>query len=126
MIAFVPMNTHPLNPPSKIGRAITTGFLVLVLSTLAACTRTPPFSSHAAGHATTAWIKGAGAKLENRVDVAVLASEYGQVTIEPARVRIEGSAWVTIPEGAPVTVRIERGRISVKAGHVSVGQTVKF
>jgi hypothetical protein len=109
--------------------ALFTGLLALAGFALTACSRQAPLpqiTAQAAGHAITAQIAGKDAKVEDHADGARLGSEFGHVTIERTRMRIEGSGWVGIAEGAPVTLRIERGRTDVKAGNVSASQSVSY
>jgi hypothetical protein len=105
-------------------RTLTIGSLSLAWLALMGCTRAPQISTQAAGHAITARIKGDATKVESRSDGARLSSEFGEVTVERTRMRIDDASWLNIAEGAPVTVSIERGRISVQAGAVSVSRTV--
>lgn len=119
------MNTHSLSSHATVRRTTTAAFFALTLIAMTACTPAPQISTQAAGHTITAWIQGNGARSEGRADGALLGSDLGQVTIERTRMRIEGEAWVQITEGAPVTVHIERGRITLKASSVSVGRTVR-
>ena len=118
------MTIHSLPSFATAGRTITIGSLGLAWLALVGCTRAPQVSTQAAGHAITARIKGDATKVESRPDSARLASEFGEVTVERTRMRIDGASWVKIAEGAPVTVSIERGRISVEAGTVRVNRTI--
>lgn len=123
------MNSASLRSPATIHRTLFAAALALTAFALTACSRQTPLpqiSAHAAGHAITAQIAGTGAKVEDHAEGARLGSEFGQVTIERARMRIAGSGWVRIAEGAPVTLRIQRGRIDVKAGNVSASQMVSY
>jgi hypothetical protein len=115
------MTTHPFSSRSFIPRLTAMG-LALALFAVTACTRSPEISTSAAGHAITADIKGSGTKVEALP--GVLSSEFGQVTIERARMRVGELAWVQIAEDVPVNVTIHRGKVAVKAGRVSVAQTV--
>jgi len=99
------------------------GFALALLA-MTACTRSPEISTSAAGHSITADIKGNGTKVEALPERGVLSSEFGQVTIERARMRVGELAWVKIQEGVPVSVAIHRGKIALNAGSVSVAQTV--
>ncbi len=107
-----------------IGRRTLTAFAALLLVVLASCTRAPQISTEAAGHAITARIQGTGTKVESSADRAQLSSEFGSVTIERVRMRVEGSEWIRIVEGVPVTVGIERGRIGLRAGGVKVSRNL--
>lgn len=123
------MNLHPIRSLASGRRAlgaISIGSLALALFATTACTQQPQISTQAAGHAVTARIKGNGTKVENRSDGALLSSEFGQVNIERTRMRIEGNSWVQISEGTPITLNIERGRITLNAGKVSVSRTVSY
>ena len=100
--------------------------VALALFVVTACTRAPEISTAAAGHAITAEIKGNGTKIESLPERGMLGSEFGHVTIERARMRVGELAWVKIPENVPVAVTIHRGTVSLKAGRVSVAQTVSY
>lgn len=117
------MTTHLSSSRSFVPRLTAVG-LMLALFTVTACTRPPEISTTAAGHAITADIKGHGTKVEALPERGVLSSEFGQVTIERARMRLGELAWVKIAENVPVTVTIHRGKIALQAGGVSVAQTV--
>jgi hypothetical protein len=117
------MTTHLSSSRSFVPRLTAVG-LMLALLAVTACTRPPEISTSAAGHAITADIKGHGAKVEALPERGVLSSEFGQVTIERARMRVGELAWVQIAEDVPVNVTIHRGKIALKAGRVSVAQTV--
>lgn len=117
------MTTPPLPSSSQIPR-VTTVALTLTLLAVTACTRSPEISTSAAGHAITADIKGNGTKVEAQPERGLLSSEFGQVTIERSRMRVGELAWVGIPENVPVAVTIRRGKVALKAGRVSVAQSV--
>lgn len=117
------MTTHTF-PSRSIVPRITAAALALALFAVTACTRPPEISTSAAGHAITADIKGHGTKVEALPERGVLGSEFGQVTIERSRMRVGALAWVKIPENVPVSVSILRGKVALKAGGVSVAQTV--
>jgi hypothetical protein len=116
------MTPHSLRSVSRARRR------AIFLATLApfaftACTH-PEISTRAAGHEITAEITGNRTMVESLPDRGVLGSEWGQVTIERARMRVEGLAWTPIPESVPVAVSIKRGRLRVTAGNVSIGRTI--
>jgi hypothetical protein len=98
--------------------------LILACLTTAACSQGKQLSTHAAGHTIGAQIRGDSTTVEGHADGALLGSEFGKVRVERSRMRIEGEGWVKIAEDAPVTVSIQRGRIRLTAGKVSVGRTV--
>jgi hypothetical protein len=121
------MTAYSFRSRAVVLRTLLTSALTLAGFTLTACsqkTQLPQISAQAAGHAITARIAGQGARVEDHAEGARLGSEFGEVTIERTRLRIEGAGWVRIAEGAPVTLSIERGRIDVKAGKVSASRTV--
>lgn len=118
-----PMTTHPFSSRSFV-RRLAAAALPLALLAMTACTRTPTISTLAAGHAITADIDGNSTKVEALPERGVLSSEFGQVTIERARMRVGELAWVKIAEDVPVNVTIHRGKIALNAGRVSVAQTV--
>ena len=98
---------------------------VVTALTLAACSQTRPLSTQAAGHAITARIAGDHTLVKAHADGALLGSEFGSVTIERTRLRIEGANWVKIAEAVPVSLTIQRGHIHLTAGHVTLAQTVR-
>lgn len=123
------MNSSSLPSRAALRHALFTGALALAGFALTACSRQAPLpqiTAQAAGHAITAQVAGNGAKVEDHADGARVGSEFGQVTVERARLRIEGNDWVGIPEGAPVTLNIQRGKINIKAGNVSVSRSVSY
>ena len=117
------MITPSLPSRPAIPRVAAVG-LAVALFAVPACTRPPEITTSAAGHAITAEIKGNGTKVEALPERGVLGSEFGQVTIERARMRVGELAWVKITEDVPVSVTIRRGKIGLQAGGVSVAQTV--
>lgn len=119
------MTSHSLPSRSSLPRLAVAG-LALALLTVTACTRAPEISTAAAGHAITADIKGHGTKVEALPERGVLGSEFGQVTIERARMRVGELAWVKIPENVPASVTIRQGKVVLKAGGVSVAETVSY
>lgn len=101
-----------------------TSLVALASLTVSGCNREKPISTEGAGHRITAKLEGQLKKVESRTDDAVVASEFGHVTIERNRVRIDGEPWVGIADGSAVSITIERGRTSVQAGNVSIRRSV--
>lgn len=95
---------------------------VLMLFSLGACAKSNHISTNAAGHAITAIISGEHS-IESHEDYGVISSPYGTVTIEPARMKLDGASWTAIPARIPMEVRISRGRVSLTAGNVTVERT---
>lgn len=91
----------------------------LLLFTLVGCAKSTRISTKAAGHAITAVISGEHS-IESHDDQGVITSPYGTVTIEPARIKLDGASWTPILAGSAVEVRISRGRVSLTAGNVTV------
>ena len=93
--------------------------VALLLVTLVACAKSTRISTNAAGHAITAVISG-DHSIESHDDHGVITSPYGTVTIEPARIKLDGASWTAIPAGSAVEVRISRGKVSLTAGNVTI------
>jgi len=106
---------------SFIFRTIPVAALLLALT---ACSKSTHISTNAAGHAISADIVG-DHSIDSQADQAVISSEFGKVTIERARVRLEDGPWTTIPEGLPVVVGISRHKRWVTAGPVSIKETTR-
>ncbi len=125
MITIFSMKSHSLSfGHLRACRVSDLLLAALSLFALTACTQTPEISTRAAGHEITAEITGNGTVVESLPERGVLRSEWGQVTIERSRVRLEGLAWTPIPENVPVAVSIKRGKLRVTAGNVSIGRTI--
>lgn len=95
---------------------------VALLLTLSACTKSTKLTTKAGGHAITATLEGTHS-INTEGDRAVIASEFGKVTIEAARMQIGDSPWTKIPEQVPVSLGISKHRRWVTAGGVSVKET---
>jgi hypothetical protein len=107
---------HPLSKNSR--RAIAAMLAALVLASTA-CHRTTRVTTTAAGHRITAVIEG-DHSIESNSGQGMIASRFGKITIERARVQIDQAPWTKISEDVPVEVRIASRRISLIAGNVTV------
>ena len=101
--------------------AVATVVLFAVL--VGACSPVSKIALRAAGHEITAEIEGKQS-VESLPTHAIVGSEFGKVTIEETRVRVEGLNWTQIPAGVPVKVSIKRGKLQVVAGSVRIGRTI--
>lgn len=117
------METESSSTPPAAARLVGTMFAVAAAFLLAACDPVTEVSLQAAGHETTVRFQGTHA-IENHPQQAVLRGEFGTVTIEQTRIRLEGLDWVAIPADAPVTVNIKRHRMKLSAGPVSMERTI--
>jgi hypothetical protein len=103
----------------------------LALSVLAAaliggligCAKSTQISIQAAGHEISVLIAG-NHSIESDADRASIRSSYGTVTVESTRMKLDDNPWTTIPADSPVEVRIAKGRVSMKAGNVTVKRTI--
>ena len=93
-----------------------------LLSGLTACTRSTRISTRGAGHDISAEIEG-NHSIDSQTNRAVIASEFGRITVEPARVQFGGGPWTRIPEGVPMMAGIFKHKRWVTAGGVSVKET---
>ena len=93
-----------------------------LLLTLTACGKSTLVSTNAAGHAISAELEG-NHSIDAQTNRAIISSRFGSVTIEPARVRIDGAPWTRIPKGAPVELSISKHRTRVSAGPVLIVAT---
>ena len=96
--------------------------LTVLMLTVAGCSKTTEITTNAAGHPIRADIKG-NHSIETQSDQGVISSPFGKVTIERARVRVEGAPWAAIPEGVPIKVSIAKGKVRVNAGSVTIART---
>jgi len=108
----------------KSSPTLTSLALGALLLALSGCDRSLDFVADAAGHAISARIKGPHS-VEAEADRAVIASSHGKVTIERARVSLSEGQWTAIPEGVPVVLEMVQSKVQIKAGNVTITQTVR-
>ena len=105
-----------------------TGVVPLLALTLGwavtACTNARHVMVNAVNHEIRADIEGTHS-IDEQPTHAIISGQFGKVTIERSRVRVEGLEWVTIPEDSPVAVRIVKHKLTVKAGGVSIVRTIR-
>ena len=106
---------------SRTFRSLSALSLLLVLT---GCDRSTRISTNAAGHAISAEIVGTHS-IDSKTDRAVIDGEFGQITVERARVRLKDGPWTKIPENVPVTVGIARHTRWVTAGGVSIKESTR-
>ena len=101
-------------------------FVALSISVvgLLGCAEAKHVSTQAAGHSVNISVIGQYS-VEVSDNRGLIASEFGRVTIEPQRVRLNDSSWTAILEKVPVEVRISRGKLSVAAGPTTTTVTVR-
>lgn len=93
-----------------------------LLVALTACGKFNHIATNAAGHIISVEIEG-DPSIDSQTDRAVISCQFGKITIESARVRLEDGPWTTIPQEVPVTVGIARHKRWVTAGSVSIKET---
>ncbi len=96
--------------------------LVVLLVAVAGCGAHKTITTRAGGHDIHLVVAG-NPSLDTHPDQGVLSSQYGRITIEKARARVDDAPWSAIPEGVPVEAEISKGRVSVTAGGVSIRRT---
>jgi hypothetical protein len=69
-----------------------------------------------------AHVDGAHTVVESRESHATIVGEFGRVTIERDRARVDAGPWERIPEGSPVQARIFRREVSLQAGAVTISR----
>lgn len=99
----------------------TVAALALLFAT-ASCSPVDHISTRAAGHAITIEIEG-NHSLDAQTDRAVIASQFGRITVESSRVRLGEGPWNKIPVDVPMLVGISKHKRWVKAGAVSIQET---
>jgi hypothetical protein len=101
--------------------------LVVLLAAFVAagtgCHGTKQVVTMAAGHTITAEIAG-NHSIEAEPTHAVVKGQFGQVTVERERIRIDANEWVAIAADVPVAVSIQRHKLRVSAGRVTVERTM--
>ncbi len=93
-----------------------------LLFAVTSCSRVAHISTSAAGHAITIEIEG-NHSLDAQTDRAVIASQFGRITVESSRVQLGEGPWTKIPTDVPMLVGISKHKRWVKAGGVSIKET---
>jgi hypothetical protein len=104
---------------SFIFRTLPVAALLLALT---ACSKFTHIATNAAGHSISAEIEG-DHSIDSQTNRAVISCQFGKITIERARVRLEDGPWTAIPQEVPVTVGIARHKRWVTAGSVAIKET---
>jgi hypothetical protein len=99
-----------------------TVLMLTLLLALSGCHKSTNISTNGAGHAISAVLEGAHS-IDTREDRALIAGDFGKITIESARVRLGDGPWTKIPEQVPISVGIFKHKRWVTAGRVSVKET---
>jgi hypothetical protein len=107
----------------KTVHLLTASCFASVVLLVSGCNRGEAMVTHAAGHEITAYIQGAHS-IANREGSTILGSQFGAVTVERTRVRIEGQDWNAIPADVPVSIDIRPGKLRITAGRVRISRTV--
>jgi hypothetical protein len=102
-------------------RALAATLAALLLAFTTACHKTTLVITTAAGHQITAVIEG-DHSIESNSGQGMIASRFGKIIIERARVQIDQTPWAKIPEDVPVEVRIASRKITLTAGNVTVSR----
>lgn len=111
----------PMKKPMPAFVSLTLGASLCALN---GCDQPPDLVTEAAGHTISARIKGPHAMVTEGGQ-AVISGPYGKVTIERARVNVNGGHWTSIPEEAPVSLEMARSRLRIKAGNVTISHSVR-
>jgi hypothetical protein len=93
-----------------------------LLFAVTSCSRVTHISTRAAGHDITIEIQG-NHSLDAQKDRAVIASQFGKITVESSRVQLGEGPWTKIPVDVPMLVGISKHTRWVKAGGVSIKET---
>jgi hypothetical protein len=93
-----------------------------LLFAVTSCSPVDHISTRAAGHSITIEIEG-NHSLDAQTDRAVIASQFGRITVESSRVQLGEGPWTKIPVDVPMLVGISKHRRWVKAGGVSIKET---
>jgi hypothetical protein len=111
---FHPLRKHFLS-------TLFAAFVVLVLAA-AGCAKSTHIATRMAGHQITAIIQG-NHSIESEGPQGMISSQFGKITVERSRVRLDDDGWTKIPEDVPLEVTISRGKIHVTAGSVRITRT---
>ena len=109
----------PLNSKLKTMTAV-----IGLMLAITGCQKSTKVTTKAGGHQVLAVIQGEHS-IVNRPGGGTIWSPFGKVTIERARAQIDDAPWTTIPELAPVAVRISKGKVLLTAGAVTITRTVR-
>jgi hypothetical protein len=96
----------------------------ILASTLTGCREAEHVIFNGVGHEISADIEGTHS-IDAQLTQAVISSQFGKVTVERSRVRVDESQWVAIREDVPVTVRLFEHKLTINAGRVSIARTIR-
>ena len=123
-----PLQSHPsshclisMKIPSTLSRTV---LILTLLLALTACSKSTRVSTNAAGHEISAALEG-DLSIDSQTDRALIASEFGKIIVEAARVRLGDGPWTKIPERVPVSVGIAKHKRWVTAGGVSIKESTR-
>jgi hypothetical protein len=108
-----------LDPLSLALRAL----LLTSLLALAGCATAERFETSGGGHRIAGDVEG-NVVIESHDTHAAISSQFGSVTIERDRARIDQAGWTAIPVDVPVTTNISKHKVSIRAGKVTISRTV--
>ena len=108
---------------SRIGRAAAAIVAASAVS-VAACATATHLETSGGGHQILAAVDGSHT-IESHETHATIASHSGAVTVERTRARIADGPWTTIPEHAPVRIRLSKHVVSIRAGSVTISRTIR-
>ncbi len=101
-----------------------TPLLLVPLLAMLGCTKVNRVSTHAVGHPVTVRVVGTHS-IDEDDNRGVISSQYGRVTIERDRVKLNDAPWTAIRENVPIDVRISKGTLSVAAGSTTTSVTIR-
>jgi hypothetical protein len=119
------MNSSNRSSPKKSNqlRFTTAAFFIVSSLVFGGCANPAHFETSGGGHQIVAKVEGA-AVIDSQASHAAISSQFGGVTIERDRARIDQGQWTKIPENVPVETSISRHTVSIRAGRVTISRTV--
>lgn len=93
-----------------------------LLLLLTGCHRSVRIALHSAGHSITVFVEG-DHSIDTSPTGAVIRTQYGDVSVERSRVKLNELDWVAIPADVPVSVGISKHKRWLKAESVTIRQT---
>ena len=120
------MNDLNFVPHQLLRKARFTALAMLIVLMLAVtgCNKATHVTTSAAGHQIRAAIEG-NHSIESHPNQGVIASPFGKITIERARVQFDDAPWTKIPEGVAVKVSISKHKLFLTAGSVTMKRTIR-
>jgi hypothetical protein len=116
------MNNPEFPPIQKHFLPALVAALAVLVWVAVGCAKATHIVTRMAGHQITAVIQG-NHSIETQGPQGKISSQFGKITIERARVRLDDDGWTKIPEDVPLEVTISRGKIHVTAGSVRITRT---